>query len=132
MNRSQPPVLSSAYLLAPALALISVAALVSVFSQGVGKLWLLTVPFWLGLASAPGYLWTWRRLRSRRVAKKSAMLGARVSLVVALVASISGAVLMVTVLPLMLLPAVSAYCCVRLLQLTRLIQINDRLDEPTA
>jgi hypothetical protein len=95
MSRRQPPVVSSAYLLAPGLALASVAALVSVFSEGTGKLWLLTARFWLGLASAPGYFWTWSRLRSGRAAKASAVLGARVSLVAALVASLSGAVLMV-------------------------------------
>jgi len=121
VNGKTRPVVSSAYLWAPGLALGSVAALVGVFSESRGNLWLLTIPFWLGLGGAPGYLWTWYRLRTGRSARKGSILAARVSIAVALVGSVSGALLMVTVLPLMVLPAVSAYCCVQLFRMTRLI-----------
>lgn len=109
--------LSVAYLLTPALAL-------AIFSLPICELppmrtgtntwqWIVAVPWWLGVACAPGYIYVWsERWRSRSL-KRRTLIWVHASLLGATLSSFAGAILGLLTAIFWVFPAISGVLAIQ-------------------
>lgn len=100
--------LSVAYLVAPMLAVFCAAPAITEFRIGVVSWWMSNLPFWIGLASAPGYVYAWsERWRCTELNRRK-VCWVHASLAGAFLASFWGSILLVLTILFWVFPAISA------------------------
>jgi hypothetical protein len=105
---------SVAYLLAPCIAVLCAAGPIMGLRVGTVPLWISNLPFWIGMAGAPGYVYVWsERWRGRRLSRPF-IYWVHVSMAAAFVASVWGALLLLLSVLFWVFPAISAWMTVQL------------------
>jgi hypothetical protein len=106
--------LSSAYLLAPCIAVLFAAGPILDLRIGTVPWWFSNLPFWIGVAGAPGYVYVWsERWRGPRLSWPMTY-WVHVSLAAAFVASVWGSILLLLSFLFWVFPAISAWLTVQL------------------
>jgi hypothetical protein len=100
--------LSVAYLVAPLLAVLCAAPAIIEFRVGVVSWWMSNLPFWIGLASAPGYVYAWSERWRRPELDRLRVFWVHASLAGAFLASFWGSILLVLTILFWVFPAISA------------------------
>jgi hypothetical protein len=106
--------LSMTYLVIPSLGVLSGALPIFYLRVGLVPWWMSNLPFWIGLVSAPGYVYAWsERWRKPNIGKVERLF-IHASLAGALLASTWGSMLMLLTVVFWIFPALSVVLTVRL------------------
>jgi hypothetical protein len=105
---------SLAYLLTPCIAVLCAAGPILGLRVGTVPWWFSNLPFWIGMAGAPGYVYVWSdRWRGRHL-PWPVIYGLHASMGAALVASVWSTVLLLFTVLFWVFPAISAWLTVQL------------------
>jgi hypothetical protein len=106
--------LSIAYLLAPCFAMLPAAAAIMELRVGKVPWWISNLPFWIGLASSPGYVYVWTERWRGQTLNRTQKAWIYVSLGGATLASVWASLLLLITGILWILPAICAALGVQL------------------
>jgi hypothetical protein len=106
--------LSFAYLLTPLLGVLCATPALTEFRIGVAPWWMSNLPFWIGLASAPGYVYAWSDRWRKKSPSRLGLYWVHVSLAGAFLASVWGGTLLLLTAIFWVFPAISAALTVHL------------------